>query len=112
MPVEKDVLLERIRYLRDVQRSLESGLKEAIAIAIASPIINIFARVPQLFLAIVVGDAVLALTLAIQILKLRDRIESMWVEVMRDPERWTRPWWLIGVAAIFIASIIAILLTW
>jgi len=112
MPIEKEVLLKRIEYLRDVQRSLESGLKEAIAIAIASPIINIFAKFPQLFLAIVIGDAVLALILGIQILKLRNRIEDMWVEVMRDPERWTKPWWLIGVVAIFVASIVAILMTW
>jgi len=30
---------------------------------------------------------------------------------MEDPDRWTKPWWLLGVAAIFAASIIAILLT-
>ncbi len=112
MPIEREVLLKRIEYLRDVQKFLESGLKESLAIAIASPIINIFARFPQLFLAIVIGDAILALILSIQILKLRNRIESLWEEVMRDPERWTKPWWLIGVAAIFVASIVAILLTW
>ena len=46
MPIEREVLLKRIEYLRDVQKFLESGLKESLAIAIASPIINIFARFP------------------------------------------------------------------
>ncbi len=45
-------MLERIKYLRDVQKSLEHSIEIAIGFALASPIINAFVRAPQTLLLI------------------------------------------------------------
>ena len=44
VPVTRDVLVERVRYLRDVQRSIERGIEVAVGFVLASPIVNLFIR--------------------------------------------------------------------
>ena len=51
MPVTRDVLVERVRYLRDVQRSIEHGIEVAVGFVLASPIVNLFIRaVPKVLI--------------------------------------------------------------
>lgn len=113
MPVTRDVLVERVRYLRDVQRSIEHGVEVIIGIVLASPIINAFIKTPQLFLIIVAGaSAILACLLTI-LIKVQIEVSIRWRELMKDPNWWERiPW--VGVAGLIIAiaSLIALILTW
>jgi len=113
MPVTRDVLIERVKYLRDLQRSLEGGIKECIAIAVASPIINTFIKVPQAFLAISLAVTAVIASLLLVLIKVQREISIRWREVMKDPEWWEKiPW--VGVAGLIIAiaSLIALILTW
>ena len=113
MPVEREVLLKRIEYLRDVQRSLEGAIKEAIAILVASPIANALIRTPSIFLAISTGFTIIVVALFLALIRIQKEVSSRWSEAMKDPRWWEKiPW--VGVAGIIAAvtSIIAILLNW
>ncbi len=76
MPVTKEILIERIRYLRDVQRSLEGVAKEVVVIAVAGPVINLVIRSPYVFLAITLAViATLAAVLA-ALIRIQSEISS------------------------------------
>jgi len=113
MPVTKDVLIERVRYLRDIQRSLEGALKEGIAIVIASPVINVFVRYTLVFALITTLISGFIIYAIYSILKIQEEIKSIWGELMRKDPIYERvpPIVVFGIVAI-IASIIALILTW
>ncbi len=105
--------MERIEYLRDVQKSLEGAIKEAIAIAIASPIINIFVKRVEVFLVITLIMSAFTIYAAYNLFRIQREVRYLWEELMaRDPiyER-IPPIAVFGILAA-IASIIALLLTW
>ncbi|RLG83885.1 MAG: hypothetical protein DRO39_08085 [Thermoprotei archaeon] len=113
MPIGKEVLLKRVEYLRDVQRSLEGAIKEGVAIVIASPIINLFVRYTEMFIVIatVIGASIVYAVYSL--FKIQKEIRRVWEELMKEDPIYERipPIAVFGVLAL-VASIIALLLTW
>jgi len=112
MPVEKEVLLKRIEYLRDVQRSLEHGIEIAIIYGFAAPILNSLFRMTMLFLGISIVAAIVIAILLAAIAIIQRELRYLWREVMKDPRWWEKiPW--IGIVGLIIclSSIVLILLT-
>ena len=113
MPVTKEVLIERVRYLRDVQRSLEGAVKEAVAIVVATPILNIFLRYPLAFLTIAVAATLFTSYALYSIFKIQVEVKSIWEELMRkDPIYERLPPIVVFGILMCVASIIALILTW
>jgi len=73
MPVTKEVLIERVRYLRDVQRSLEGVAKEVVVIAIAGPIINLIVRTPFIFFSIVLTIVLALVGIVVALIRIQDK---------------------------------------
>ncbi len=112
MPLEKEVLLKRIEYLRDVQKSLERGVEIAIVYGFAAPILNSVFRITKLFLGISIVATIVIGILLVAIAIIQREVGYRWREVLKDPRWWEKiPW--IGIVGLIvcIASIVLTLLT-
>jgi len=110
--MEREVVLERIRYLRDVQKSLEHGIEIAIVYGFAAPILNRVFRATTLFIGLSLVAATVIAVLLAAIAIAQQEIRYRWRRVLKDPTWWEKiPW--IGIVGLFIclSSIVLILLT-
>jgi len=92
MPIEKEVLLERIRYLRDLQRFYE-GLTAVLSGFVLYAMSNLGLQ------TLIVSSAVVIASYIIRIKhrRIREEIEELWDEVMRRDPRNSIDIPLIGI---------------
>ena len=100
MPIEREVVLERIRFLRDKQRFYEGF---ASASFVASLLLVKVSWVVGAILAMIIAVAMVG-WIYIELV-----IRELWVEVLKDPKKWESVPWLmiaclIGTIAITIVA--------